>query len=277
MIATDELPRTPDAFEDDDLLRLVRSLEDDLAEQRSAAATLREAHRMLEEKARDLELANERLGAFAATLSHDLLQPVAALDGFLMMLEKFAPELDAEHRDWLRGAIRGKDRIAEAIGALHRSVSPDELALGSVDLGAVLSDLLVELSGVSSADTIEVAPLPSVMGDPGLISRAFANLLQNALRYRCDHRPLHVQVSAARDAATWVVSVTDTGLGIGPAELEKVFERGARGSLSAGTDGTGTGLATVKAVLQRMGGDAWAEHHDGGARVCLRLRAATGP
>lgn len=247
----------------------------DVADQRSAEAALWEAHRALESRAGDLAVANDRLGAFAATLTHDLLQPVAALDGFLMMLDQHAPELDEEHRDWLQRAIRGKDRIAEAIGALHRSVSADELPLSRVDLGAVLSELLVELSGVGSADTIEVGTLPSVMGDPGLISRAFANLLQNALRYRCDERPLHIQVEATREAATWVVSVTDTGRGIGPAELETVFDRGARGSSSVGTDGTGTGLATVRSVVQRMGGDAWAEHRDGGARICLRLRAAT--
>jgi PAS domain S-box-containing protein/diguanylate cyclase (GGDEF)-like protein len=247
----------------------------DVAHQRAAEASLREAHRALECRAGDLAVANDRLGAFAATLSHDLLQPVAALDGFLMMLDKYALELDEEHRDWLWRAIRGKDRIVEAIGALHRSVLADELPLTRVELAPVLADLVVELAGVGSTDIVEVGILPTVMGDPGLIGRAFANLLQNALRYRRDDRPLRIQVEAMRDGAAWVVSVTDTGRGIDPAELETVFERGIRGSSSVGTDGTGTGLATVRAVLQRMGGDAWAEPHDGGARICLRLRAAT--
>ncbi len=247
----------------------------DVAAQRSAEADLREAHGALESRASDLAVANDRLGAFAATLTHDLLQPVAALDGFLTMLDLHASELDEQHRDWLQRAVRGKDRVAEAIGALYRSVSADELPLSEVDLGQILSDLLVELPGIGGNDTVEVDVLPTVMGDAGLISRALANLLQNALRYGCDDRPLRVCVEAHRDGGTWVVSVTDTGRGIEGSELEAVFERGTRGRSAAGTDGSGIGLATVRSVAQRMGGDAWAEPHDGGARLCLRLRAAT--
>jgi signal transduction histidine kinase len=69
-----------------------------------------------------------------------------------------------------------------------------------------------------------------------------------------------------------VVTATDTGRGIHPDVLDAVFVRGFRGRSSSGTDGSGTGLATVRSLLQHMGGDAWAERHDGGARVCIRLR-----
>ncbi len=76
----------------------------------------------------ELVEANGRLATFAATLSHDLLQPVAALDGFLTLLAERATELDDEHRAWLDAAIRGKDRIVATIDAMHRDALADDLS-----------------------------------------------------------------------------------------------------------------------------------------------------
>ena len=260
--------------DDDRVVVGLVALARDVTDRRAADSALREAHEALEARAHELSAANDRLGAFAATLSHDLLQPAAALDGFLMLLDKHATELDAEHRDWLLRALRGKDRIIQAIGALHRNVSVDELPLVRVAVDDVVADILADMPMGVDAGVIDARPLPAVLGDPGLLSQVFANLLQNSLRYRVGDRPLRVCIDARRDGDAWEVSVTDTGRGICQDELESVFERGVRGRAADGTEGTGTGLATVRALVQRMGGAAWAEPHEGGARVCLRLRAA---
>ncbi len=248
----------------------------DVSEQRAAAAEVVHAHEALGLHAAELAAANVRLATFASTLSHDLMQPVVALDGFLSLLELEASELDEEHREWLAGAIRGKDRVRLAIDALHRNAADDELTLCPVDLGRVVSELVPGLVAELGGAQLIVGELPVVAADQGLVTQVLANLVQNAGRYRHDVRPLVVDVQARPDGlGSWVVVVADTGKGISTDELEEVFEPGRRGRSADGVDGTGTGLATVRTLMQRMGGEVWAEPEPaGGVRMCLRFRSA---
>lgn len=249
----------------------------DVTEQRAAAAALGEAHGALELHAAELAAANVRLETFASTLSHDLLQPVAALDGFLSLLERDALELDDEHREWLAGAMRGKDRLREAIDALYRNAAADELPLLPVDLDDVVGELVPPLVAEMGDAELIIGSLPIVAADRGFVTQVLANLIQNAGRYRHPQRRLIIDVQARREGATWIVVVADTGRGISTDELERVFEPGTRGRSSDGTDGTGTGLATVRTLMQRMGGEIWAEPEPaGGVRMCLRFNAVSG-
>lgn len=246
----------------------------DATDQRAAHEALREAHRALETHAGELGAANDRLEAFASTLTHDLLQPVAALDGFLTLLDQHATELQDDHRDWLQRAIRGKARLRDAITALHRAATEPELSLAPLAVGPVVDEVLEDVG--RGIDELHVASdrLPIVLADRGLLTQVLANLLQNSLRYRQPGRPLRVAVDAQADGAAWVISVTDNGLGIADDERTRVFERGVRGRSAEATTGTGTGLATVRDLMRRMDGEVWADPHEGGARICLRLGAA---
>ncbi|MGQ0433995.1 MAG: EAL domain-containing protein [Microthrixaceae bacterium] len=247
----------------------------DVSEQRAAAAAVTHAHEALGLHAAELAAANIRLATFARTLSHDLLQPVVALDGYLTMLDRDATELDEEHRVWLRGAIQGKVRVSEAIEALCRNAVDEELRLVAVDLGQVVSELVPGLVSELGDAQVIVGDLPTVAADRGLVTQVLANLVQNSGRYRDETRPLVVDVQARADGlASWLVVVADSGKGISTDELEKVFEAGQRGRSAEGVDGTGTGLATVRSLMRRMGGEAWAEPEPaGGVRICLRFQA----
>jgi PAS domain S-box-containing protein len=243
----------------------------DVTDQREAAADLRRAHEAMALHATELAAANERLADFATTLTHDLMQPVSSMSGFLSLLHRGAPELDDEHRSWLDAAVRGRDRIVQAIDALYRHATAEELPLGPVDLQEVVAGLLPEVL-TDPARAAFHEPLPVVCGDAGLITQVFANLLQNAARYRDPDRELEMRLDVTREPRSWVVTVGDNGQGIAPEDAERVFEPGVRGGAAAGTAGTGTGLSTVRSLMQRMGGTAWVEPNDGvGARISLRF------
>ncbi|MGQ0830243.1 MAG: EAL domain-containing protein [Microthrixaceae bacterium] len=248
----------------------------DVSEQRAAAAELALAHEALGLHAADVAAANVRLETFASTLSHDLMQPVVALDGFLSLLREEATELDDEHREWLAGALRGKDRVSAAIDALYRNAVDEELSLVPVDMARLVSDLVPGLIAEIGGAEVIVGDLPTVAADWGLVTQILANLIQNAGRYRHEERPLVVDLQARTDGAdAWVIVVADTGKGISTDELEAVFQPGRRGRSADGVGGTGTGLATVRTLMQRMGGEAWAEPEpSGGVRMCLRFQGA---
>jgi PAS domain S-box-containing protein len=247
----------------------------DVADQRAAAQALTDAHEALGLHAAELAAANVRLGTFARTLSHDLMQPVAALDGFLSLLDRDADELTEDHRSWLAGALRGKDRVSQAIDALYRNAVDDDLPLVPVELDRVVGELAPTLVAELEDAELLIGDLPVVAADRGFVTQVLANLVQNAGRYRSEDRPLVIRIEARSDGPTsWVVVVADTGKGISTDELEAVFEPGRRGRSAAGTAGTGTGLATVRTLMQRMGGDIWAEPEpSGGVRMCLRFQS----
>ena len=249
----------------------------DVSEQRAATRALREAHGALAAHASDLSASNDRLASFASTLTHDLLQPVAAVDGFLGLLQAHADELTAEHSDWLERAIRGKERISEAIQALHRAASEADLELVPLAVGPAVEEVARDLG--LPAGTVDVSGVASLLvrADHGLLTRVLTNLLQNSARYRHPERALTVAVTARVDGDDGfrTVVVTDNGLGLADDELESVFVRGVRGQAAGATIGTGTGLATVRSLVERMGGQVWAERHPDGACVCLRLRSSS--
>jgi PAS domain S-box-containing protein len=251
------------------LVTLIR----DVAEQRAADVALREAHGALEAHVEELGIANERLFTFASALTHDLMQPLAALDGFLNLLDRFAVELDDDHRDWLAAAVRSKVRVAEAIDALHRAATEEQVALAPVSVATVIKEVVTDCAAAAGPIDLDAADLPVVLADRGLLAQVLVNLVQNSLRYRGDD-PLHVAVTARADGDRWIVTVADNGQGIDEDELDAVFERGCRGRAAIATHGTGTGLATVRTLMRRMHGEAWAEPSERGARIVLRMQAA---
>lgn len=254
------------------LLRQVRSIQD-IADQRTADRQLRAAHEELEQRAEELAEANDRLATFASTLMHDLLQPVAALDGFLRLLEAEAGELSDEHRDWLQRAIRSKERLAESIRSLHRHAATAAPDLTPVALAEIAGRFAADVHATHPTAAVDVGELPVVLGDPGFLQQVVANLVQNALKYRSPERPLRLRFAAERVGPRWDITVTDNGLGIEPDQLAAVFQRGFRGTSSTGTRGSGTGLATVQGLVERMGGTVRADPCEAGACIRLTLRA----
>jgi PAS domain S-box-containing protein len=236
------------------LLRQVRST--------AAGRALADAHRALEARAAELAAANERLASFADTLTHDLLQPLSALAGFLALLQRTSGSMGADQRDWIDRAVRGKDHLVSAIGALRAHAVDARVALAPVDVGRLVADQLTILEAeLRGAEVTVDAPLPIVQADAGMLAQAVGNLLRNAVRYQHPDRALRLHVGAVAAGTTSVLHVRDNGRGLTAGDVESIFEPGMRGSAGAAAQsaGTGTGLATVRSLVARMGGRAWAE------------------
>ncbi len=219
---------------------------------------------------------------FVANISHELKTPIGAI-GLLsetlvaaadepQHVRKFAAQLVTESE---RLAALTKDIIElsrlQSVDALENSeeTSIDRIVQAAVDANEI----------VARARDIELVRAKKsklrVMGDPGLLQIAVSNLIANAVKYSPDGTRVGVGVRSAKGFVE--IAVTDQGVGIPEADLDRVFERFYRvdPARSRATGGTGLGLAIVKHVVGNHGGDVRVWSQPGkGSTFTIRLPEA---
>jgi len=257
-----------------------------------------EREQRLEELVDRLEASNERLEQFAYAASHDLQEPLRMVSSYLRLIEqRYADELDDDGREFIDYAVDGADRMRDMIEGLLQYSRVDTRGdpFGPVDLNAVLADVRDDLQvRIDETDAdIDAEDLPVVEGDRGQLRQVFQNLLDNAIEYSGDDPP-EITVSAQRRGDWWEISVTDQGIGIDPADADRVFEVFQRLHAPDDHAGTGIGLALVERIIERhgvharevrvgstdeqcesVGGDIWVASEPGeGATFTFTLPAA---
>ena len=228
-----------------------------------------ELERELEALESRLDRTLERLDARAraqrellANAAHDLRTPLASLRGYLETLSLPTRSLDeAGKREYLEIALRQSERLSRLVQDLFDLSRLESQALPAFErfhLGELVQDnvqrlrLRAEGVGIELSARFE-ADLPPVTADVGLMERALQNLLDNALR----HTPSGgtVEVRLEERAGRVEVAVSDTGSGIAPEDLPRIFERfyRSRGKQASKT-GAGFGLAIAARIAELHGG-----------------------
>ncbi|EMA36086.1 multi-sensor signal transduction histidine kinase [Halobiforma lacisalsi AJ5] len=230
---------------------------------------------------RKLEESNERLEQFAYAASHDLQEPLRMVTSYLQLLERrYGDALDEDGEEFLAYAVDGAERMKAMIDGLleYSRVETRGDPLEQVDLNAVLEDVRDDLTvQLAEADAdVEVDSLPRVRGDADQLRQVFQNLLSNAVEYSGDEPP-RIEVTAEENPGegTWTVAVSDEGVGIDPADQERIFEVFQRLEGTGRGSGTGIGLALCKRIVERHGGEIAVESEPGeGTTFYVTLPAA---
>ncbi|XRQ06818.1 ATP-binding protein [Actinomadura welshii] len=219
-----------------------------------------------------LERAVGRQRQFASDASHELRTPIAGLRANLEDASMH-PE-DNDLRAVVESALRDTDRL--------ESIVTDLLLLARIGTGGTAVQEPIDLSALAAAEVArrgdapdivtEIAGQVVVRGVRMQLVRLLGNLLDNAERY-ADSR---IAVAVTRGDGAALLTVTDDGPGIAPADRERVFERFTRldTARSRGAGGTGLGLAIAREIAQAHGGTLRVEDHAPGARFVLRLPLA---
>ena len=198
---------------------------------------------------------------------------------YLQLIERrYTDQLDDEAEEFIDFAVDGAQRMREMIDGLleYSRVETRGDPFEPVDLENVLDDVRADLQLTlqeSDAD-LEVGPLPRVEGDASQLRQLFQNLLENAVEYSGDEPP-RIRVEASRDGGSWVtVSVADEGIGIDPADADRIFEIFQRLHSREDHSGAGIGLALCERIVERHGGDIWVDSDPGeGATFYVTLPA----
>jgi PAS domain S-box-containing protein len=240
---------------------------------------LRRLERDLAQRVEDLRNVNQELEAFSYSVSHDLRAPLRHIAGFANLLSAQAAQgLTPEARRWLaiiESSTRRMGALIDDLLAFSR-IARASLASQPVDLTALVGQVWEEVRQSRNGRPVRwsVGPLPTVLGDAALLRVAFANLLDNALKYSGTQPLPEIRVEAAVEGGQAVVAVRDNGVGFDMRYADKLFGVFQRLDSREEFEGTGIGLATVQRVVARHGGRVWAESEPGrGATFKVALPA----
>lgn len=217
----------------------------------------------LKKLADELLRSNEDLERFAYVVSHDLQEPLRQIVGFARLLKRRnASQLDADGIEFVDFIVESGSRMQNLIGdllAFSRAGKGGKKTTRVYLRDAIEAALQNLRAAVSESEAmITQEPMPELEGDEVQLVQLFQNLIANAIRFRAD-RPLRIHLGARKKEHEWLFSVSDSGSGLRPENIEKVFEMFQRFPEGRKDGGTGIGLAICKRVVEVHGGRIWVE------------------
>lgn len=260
--------RVPAVAHHGELATLINSFNEMLREIQQRDVALQKAHDELEQRVnqrtRDLVSANRELEAFSYSVSHDLRGPLDAVNGFSYVLQKhYAGQLDVTGRESLtsiRAAARRMSELIEDLLNLSR-VTTSAMQWEDVDLSLFARSIMAELCREIPDRNVEfVSPTAAeAYGDPRLLRIVIENLIRNAWKYTSNHDRARIEFGVDQQNDRTLFFVKDDGAGFDTRSAGRLFQPFQRLHSAAEFPGDGIGLATVRRIVQRHGGEVWAE------------------
>ncbi len=272
------------------LARLSPSVQREVAEaseRRESRAARKAAEEALREKER-AESANEAKSKFLATLSHELRTPLNAILGFSELLEEGAAgALSGKQTGYVRNVIESSRHLLTLINQIldvakieagRMELSREETSVPAVG-GSVCASLrpLADKKRLSLSSLMPIE-LPTISVDPVRFKQILYNLVANAIKFTPPGGSVHLDARSIGDEM--MVAVTDTGIGIEPADLKRLFADFEQVPTRGGDrpEGTGLGLALTKRLVELHGGSIHVESAPGrGSTFTIRLPLKAAP
>ena len=256
---------------------------EDITEQKQAELDLLVAHKELQQKNRELQEVNASKDKFFSIISHDLRNPLSVILGMTELLrenfECYTPERAKEFLTRMYAAAERLHILLENLltwSRLQRGVMeyhPEDIKL--FDIGEENRNLFLAKSEQKSVTLVNAIPRETrAFADYSMINTVIRNLVSNALKFTTAGD--HIEIAAFQRDSLIELSVRDTGIGIAPEDMKKLFRIDVQHSNigTAGERGTGLGLILCQELVERNGGAIWVESQPGqGATFRLTLPA----
>jgi len=237
---------------------------EDITDRNSAEAQLRQAEKMAS------------LGLLSGGIAHSLRNPLGAISACAQMQLQY-PNDSELHRECARRIESATQRAMQVIDGLLRFARPQDVVMTRTDVPALLAEVVVFLADHLAMHRVALEQklepgLPAIRGNPSLLQQVLVDLVLNACNAMADGGVM--TLSAARKEPGWVeIAVRDTGCGIPPDKVSRVFEP----FYTTTQSGVGLGLAVSYSIIRQHGGTIQVESQVGqGTTFTIRLPAAGG-
>ena len=215
-------------------------------------------------RAAELEIANEELEAYGYTVSHDLRKPLTAISGYSqVILELYGKNLDEQCKGYLQEILNGTVRMNHFIDTLlnFSRKTRGEVRRETVDLGEMAKAVIAELKRADPLRHVSCTIAEGMVanGDAKLLQVVLDNLLGNAWKYTANNAEALIECGVSECRGKPAYFVRDNGAGFDMASADRLFSPFQRLHAAEEFEGTGIGLATVQRIVQRHGGQVWAE------------------
>jgi len=236
----------------------------EVSERKRAEDDIRKLNSQLVQRSAQLEASNKELEAFSYSVSHDLRAPLRGIDGFSQaVLEDYDEKLDESGRSYLRRVRAASQRMSQLIDAMLNlaRLTRAEIHTQTFDMSAVVRAILDDFQKMEPDRQVECIVANNVFAtaDPQLLRAVLENLLGNAWKFTRQQAHPRIEFGHGQYKGQAAYYVKDNGAGFDMTYVHKLF--GAFQRLHAYTEypGVGVGLATVHRIIQRHGGQIWAE------------------
>jgi PAS domain S-box-containing protein len=243
----------------------------DLTERKRAAAEASESERRYREVQTELEHANRvaTMGQFTASIAHEVAQPIAAAvtnaQAALRWLDARPPDLE-EVRQTVGRIVKDAGRVGDVIGRIRALIKKAPPRRDLVDINEVIREVIEitrgeALKNGTSAQTALLEGLPLIEGDRVQLQQVVLNLIVNAVEAMgaVADGPRELFITTAQAVPNGVlVSVRDTGPGLAPATVERLFEA----FYTTKPTGLGMGLSICRSIIEAHGGRLWVQANE---------------
>jgi signal transduction histidine kinase/CheY-like chemotaxis protein len=231
------------------------------------------------------ERASDAKSEFLSHMSHELRTPLAAISGFAQLLQRNMP--DEQQRAWVEHILDGASHVLKLITALLDISSIEQgelkLAIEPIGVGPAIDDVLALMRPIAAQHSIRLDYLPAPTFDPVVsadmlrLKQVLLNLVSNAIHYNRPEGSVVVSATGTNEGPVRI-AVSDTGWGIAPDQLDKLFVPFERLGAEAGpVKGTGLGLVVTKGLVEAMGGKLTVNSEPGeGTTFSVELPAVRG-
>jgi signal transduction histidine kinase/ActR/RegA family two-component response regulator len=242
------------------------------ASQSALALLNAQLFRALQERSTELEVASRHKSEFLASMSHELRTPLNAVLGFSeVLLERMFGEINEKQEDYLRDIHASGRHLLELLNEIldlsKVEAGQMELEFTSVHVPVVLEYVASMLRERAAAHSIELRVevgdrVDEIEVDELRFKQVVLNLVSNAVKFTPDGGS--VVIRARKVDSELHVSVSDTGIGVPPADRERIFESFQQGGRGASREeGTGLGLTLSRRIVELLGGRMWLESEVG--------------
>jgi signal transduction histidine kinase len=220
--------------------------------------------RLVQERTTALTAINRELEAFSYSVSHDLRAPLLSFDGLNQsLLKDYGDSLDPRAKDYLQRMRRASERMTSVFDGLQTlfRLTSGEIHRETTDISGMAADIVEEMRTADPGRKVDVSVGESltVFGDPRLLRILMTNLISNAWKFTSKEAAARVEIGAEIVDGDTRLFVRDNGVGFDMIYAHKLFGAFQRLHSQSDFPGVGIGLATVRRIVNRHGGRAWAE------------------